>query len=1135
MADKIQILYIDDSPGDRALVKDSLEKEHGGFNLTLAKSKEEFEKYIHENIFDLVLTDFNIAGFKGLQVLETVKSLSPDTPVIIVTGTGSEEIAVEALKQGASDYIIKSTQHIARLPNTINTVLGKKLIEEEQKRDRKKLIKLNRVYAFISQINQLIVRTRDNDQLFRNSCDIAIEYGKFQMAWIGLVDDASGLIRPYCWSGHEEGYLSKIAINISKDSPEGKGPTGTAFREGKYFVCNDIGHDPIMEPWRKEALKRSYQSSIGIPLKIENKIIGVFTLYAQEPGFFDDQEIRALKEAAGDISYALDTIKADEIRRKAEEELVKMNRVYALISQINQLIVRTHDRDKLLRGACKIAIAFGKFRMAWIGLADESLNLFKPYCWAGNEDGYLTKVKVKTSDDSIEGRGPSGKAFREGKYFICNDIDNDPMFVPWREEAVKRNYHSSITLPLKPGGKVIGTLNIYATESHFFDFQEIKLLEEVVNDISFALEAIHTEEIRRKTEAELLERQKELQAYFEHDISADFLLTAEGNLINCNKTFYKIFGIESESQKEQFNITQFYKFPENRKDLLDKIKENGKVENYEIDLITKDGKPLYVLGNILGNFDESGELVSLREYAVDITKRKKAEGTLLKLSRAVEQSPETIVITDKEGKIEYVNPKFTEITGYSIQEIIGQNPRILSSQEKSKEEYKALWDTITSGNIWRGEFHDKKKNGELYWEKASISPIINEKGEITHFVAVKEDITERKEKDLALKTALEKAQESDRLKSAFLANMSHEIRTPMNGILGFAELLKEPKLGGKQQKQYLDIIEKSAGRMLNIITDIVNISKIEAGHTDVYISEVNINKEIEFLHSFFQPEAHKNGIKFTCHKALPDDESIIKTDREKVYGAMTNIIKNAIKYTPKGSIHFGYEKKGNFLEFFVKDTGSGIPEESKDIIFERFRQGSESLTRVHEGTGLGLSISKAHVEILGGKIWFESRCSTAPEEHGTDFYFTVPYQSSLSKTVEDDSVKSVTSEKSKEKKLKILIAEDDEVSETLLKYILEPLAHDILNAPNGEKAVETCKQNPDIDVILMDIRMPEMNGYDATRQIRTFNKDVLIIAQTAFAMEGDKEKALEAGCNDYISKPIQLDKFKAILKKFNLD
>ncbi len=1257
--DKIKVLYIDDNPGDRALVMDSLEKEHEGISLTLAKSKQEFEQLITENVFDLVLTDFNIAGFEGLQVLGTVKSLSPDTPVIIVTGTGSEEVAVEALKQGAADYIIKSIQHIARLPNTINTVLEKERIEEEQKKDRKKLIKLNRVYALISQINQLIVRIRDKDQLFRNSCDIAIEHGKFQMAWIGLADETSELIRPYCWSGREEGYLSKITIKTSKDSPEGKGPTGTAFREGKYLVCNDIEHDPIMEPWRNEALKRDYCSSIALPIKLENKIIGIFTLYTREPGFFDDQEIRSLKEAASDISYALDTIKADEIRRKTEEELVKMNRVFAVVSQINQLIVRIQDRDKLFRGACDIAIKFGKFRMAWIGLIDEGFKIIAPYCWSGYEEGYLSKIKIISTENLHRGKGPTGKAFRTGNSVVCNDIENNPDFKPWRNEALKRGYHSSIGLPIKLDQKVIGTFNIYAHEPEFFDAREIKMLREVVADLSFALDTFQVEQERNKIEKELKEsedryrdlfensndlvclhdldgkllmvnaasaeitgysqdellnmnlhdlilpeykplfdgylseiekkgraegimsiltktgenrfwvfnnslrtkgvekpmvrgivrditgqriaesklraQKDELQKFFDEDISGDIIIEPSGKILKCNKTFLKMFGFNSEKEALQYPAGKLFLSPTTRKSFIELVKKNKKREFLENEYVTLDGRHISVLENAIGIFNNEGELIKIRSYIVDITPRVKAIAEIRKLSRAIEQSPETIIITDKGGKIEYVDPTFTNVTGYTLDEVVGQTPKILSTHEKSKDEYKMLWDTIISGNIWRGEFHNKKKNGELYWEQASISPIINEKGEITHFVAVKEDITERKAKDIELKMALEKAQESDRLKSAFLANMSHEIRTPMNGIIGFAELLKEPMLSGKTQQEYIRIIEKSADRMLNIITDIINISKIEAGQMDVHVSNASINEEIDFLYSFFGSEIDQKGLKLSCHKPLSDAASVIKTDPEKVFGAMTNLIKNAIKFTSEGSIEFGYEKKGDFLEFFVKDTGIGIADKNKDIVFERFRQGSESLTRNYEGAGLGLSISKAYVELLGGKMWFESRCGTMPGEHGTDFYFTIPYPPLLTKRVENKDAKSVTSEKSHEKKLKILIAEDDEVSEILLKYILEPFVKEILNVFNGEEAVETCKQNPDIDMVLMDIRMPQMNGYDATLQIRKFNKDVVIIAQTAFAMEGDREKALEAGCNDYISKPIQLDEFKVILKKYNLD
>ncbi|MFA6127489.1 MAG: PAS domain S-box protein [Bacteroidales bacterium] len=236
-----------------------------------------------------------------------------------------------------------------------------------------------------------------------------------------------------------------------------------------------------------------------------------------------------------------------------------------------------------------------------------------------------------------------------------------------------------------------------------------------------------------------------------------------------------------------------------------------------------------------------------------------------------------------------------------------------------------------------------------------------------------------------LVVAKKRAEESDRLKSAFLANMSHEIRTPMNGILGFTELLKEPDLTGDEKNNYISIIEKSGDRLLNTINDILDISKIESGQMELTISEVDINEKIKYLYTFFKPETEQKGIQIFFKNSLPDKEATIKTDGGKIYAILTNLIKNAIKFTITGSVEFGYEKKDHYFEFFVKDTGRGIRQELKKIIFERFRQGSESINRSDEGTGLGLTIAKAHVEMLGGKIWMESQ-----EGKGSVFYFTIP-------------------------------------------------------------------------------------------------------------------------------------------------
>ncbi len=417
-------------------------------------------------------------------------------------------------------------------------------------------------------------------------------------------------------------------------------------------------------------------------------------------------------------------------------------------------------------------------------------------------------------------------------------------------------------------------------------------------------------------------------------------------------------------------------------------------------------------------------------------------------------------------------------------------------------------------------------NGKVKWivEKARIE--FDAEGNPIKVIGFSQDITERKLAEMELVKAKEKAEESDRLKSAFLANMSHEIRTPMNGILGFADLLKEPLLSGEEQQKYIGVIEKSGERMLNIINDIINISKVESGQMEILNSWANINEQIEYIYSFFKPEVEKKGIKLLLKTTLPSQEAIIQTDREKNYAILTNLVKNAIKFTSNGTIEIGYERKDNYLEFFVKDTGTGIKKEQLDIVFERFIQGSESHARNYEGAGLGLAISKAYVEMMGGKIWVESE-----EGKGSKFNYTLPYIAKLEKKPIAENVCSNHPDEKLKIGAKILIAEDDNASEILIRKALGVISKEFLIAKTGSEAVEICRNNPDIDLIFMDIKMPKLSGYDAAKQIRQFNNEVIIIAQTAYGSAGSREKAIEAGCNDYISKPIKKPVLIELLNK----
>ncbi len=383
------------------------------------------------------------------------------------------------------------------------------------------------------------------------------------------------------------------------------------------------------------------------------------------------------------------------------------------------------------------------------------------------------------------------------------------------------------------------------------------------------------------------------------------------------------------------------------------------------------------------------------------------------------------------------------------------------------------------------------------------------------------------ERTSELNKAKEKAEESDRLKSAFLANMSHEIRTPMNGILGFADLLKQPDLAGEKMHEYLEIIEKSGVRMLNIINDIVDISKIEAGLMKVDVSVTNLNEQLEDIFRFFRPEAEARGLRFNLVRILPAEQAVLTTDREKVFAILSNLVKNAIKYTETGFIEFGCEFRDEMLVFFVKDTGIGIPESRQQAVFERFIQADIEDKRAYQGAGLGLAISRSYAEMLGGNIWLKSK-----EREGSVFYFSLPANKGLTSGFKAPKTAPGVLKAAEVDKLSILIVDDDETSGMLLSVNALPFSREVIKARNGAEAVEICRKNPQLDLILMDILMPEMGGYEATRQIRLFNKNVIIIAQTAYALAGDQAKSLDAGCNDYLSKPIQKKALLDLIHKY---
>ncbi len=581
------------------------------------------------------------------------------------------------------------------------------------------------------------------------------------------------------------------------------------------------------------------------------------------------------------------------------------------------------------------------------------------------------------------------------------------------------------------------------------------------------------------------------------------------------KHFYDFF---QEDIREQYNTEAFRVFDQ-KLEINDF--ENANVhKNGQIVILKTNGSPI---------LDKKGNLIGFRGVDTNITQIKQNEEALLYekylLHSLMDNSLDNIYFKDINSCFIRINNAQAKLFGLSNpEEAVGKKDSDFFTEEHSSDAYNDEQEIISTGRpVVNKEEMETLKNGEISWVNSTKLPLRDSYGKIIGTFGISRDITEQKKTEQELIDALKRATSSDRLKSAFLANMSHEIRTPMNGILGFTSLLKEHDLSGEQQNEYIDIIQKSGNRMLNTVNDIIEISRIEAGEVRISSDTLNINNHLIDLFNFFVPEAENKGLKLIIDK-LPEDELVVSTDKNKLSSIVTNLIKNAIKFTDVGTIKIGCKKNEKFLKFYVEDTGIGIPGNRKDAIFNRFEQADIEDTRVYEGSGLGLAIVKYYVEMLGGKIWVESE-----ENKGSTFFFTISYQPFNTKDVLSTTSGKKLSEN--KRKLKILVVEDDETSFLYLSTILNDLAEKIQLAKNGLEAVEFCENNSGFDIVLMDIKLPVLDGFKATKKIREFNKEIKIIAQTAYALEGDKEKAIEIGCNDYISKPINKGKLIEMIGK----
>lgn len=603
------------------------------------------------------------------------------------------------------------------------------------------------------------------------------------------------------------------------------------------------------------------------------------------------------------------------------------------------------------------------------------------------------------------------------------------------------------------------------------------------------------------------------------------IVDEEGTVLFQSANFQQLFGDKAIGSK----CWELYR--DDKKQCLDCPLFNGikigMTENYE---------SAGIMGDKVFDISHTGILFqgkkAMLEIFIDITERKQMEQKIIESEAyyrtLVDTSPDGIIIMNTEGKVSYGSFKAYEIFGVP-QDFRIQGTSVLKwiAQVNKMEVMKRLAG-ILKGNI-DPETHEymlRKYDGTLFWGELSSSALFDPKGIPNAILIVCRDITDRKKAEAELLESKLKAEESDRLKTAFLHNISHEIRTPMNAIVGFSTLLNEPGLDKETQSSYTGIIMQSSNQLLNIVSDIIEISNIEAGLIKLNKRETNLNSVIKECYARFRREAEVKGIGFSYETVLSDSDSVIITDESKLVQVVSHLINNAVKFTSAGQIIFGYKHKNEQIEFFVSDTGIGIPQEHHSRIYDRFYKVENSAPRLYEGTGLGLPISKAFIELMGGTIRLTSRAGG-----GTTVYFTIPYDNIEHQAIQIPDDETKPNDKQKGRKT-ILIAEDEDNNYRLMQAVLERHDYNIVHAEHGQKAVEIFESGREVDLIIMDIKMPVMDGYEATRIIKKINPDIPIIAQTAFAFDSDREKALSAGCDDYLAKPVKSETLLAMIEKY---
>ncbi|MGR8932008.1 MAG: PAS domain S-box protein [Gammaproteobacteria bacterium] len=962
------------------------------------------------------------------------------------------------------------------------------------------LSRLNRELHAISSCHQILMRTKDEQALLTGICRTICDEAGYRMAWVGYVDHGPAKnIRPMAWGGNEDDYLKNADISWA-DTERGRGPGGIAVRTGKTSYIQDFSTDARVNPWRLHAIQRGYRSNIALPLMDDNaETFGILCIYSSLPNAFTSTEIRLLEELAGDLAFGITAQRAREER----------NRTEAIRKQMTAIVEFSNDAI-IVKNAYGIISHWNKSAERIFGYRAEEI--IGQHCAA---------LAAPEHRDEI--------------HDLLEKIRNGEIVVNHETQRIRKDgnliYVAMTLSPIRDSqGRITG---ISAIER---DITKQKLAEEQL----------------RRSEHGLAEAQRIAHL-------GNWELDLEDNVLTWSDEIFRIFEIDPTEFGASYEAFLAHIHPDDRKMVNTAYRDS--VENkkpYDIvhRLLMNDGRIKYVNEKCETYYDETGRAIRSTGTVHDITERHRAELELAQLSLQhrliLDSAGEGIYGLDTEGRCTFVNPAARRLLGFSAEEFIDHHSHTLFHHTTSDGhpyliENCPVQAAYKYGQINRGIDFYWRKDGSSFPVEFISTPIV-ENGATIGAVVMFNDITERRhaedelrrykdhlEEEVQQRTAdlvlaRNAAEAANQAKSVFLANMSHELRTPLNAILGFSTMLRDDPLLSDQQRQNIDIINRSGSHLLTLINDVLEMSKIEAGRVQLEHAPFDLGGMVRDVIDMMQIRAVEKGLRLIVDQDSRFPRYIVG-DEARLRQILINLLGNAVKFTRQGGVtlRLGTQKNRiSHLRIEVEDSGPGISAEDQSRIFEPFIQLGDQ--GANKGTGLGLSISRQFVEMMGGHIGLES----TPGK-GSMFRIELP----LEEAAEKDIVQQAPLEKGSviglipgQAKFRILIAEDQRDNQLLLSQLMETIGIQVNLAENGEQAVQLFSSwRPHL--IWMDRRMPVMDGIEATQKIRALpgGNDVKIVAVTASAFSEQRREMINAGMDDFVRKPFRSSEIYECLAK----